>query len=213
MKLDGAECATSSGYASPTDLTAGGSWYELLTVGEKKCVSSLVASGMCKLDDVILTVESKSAASAVTFADDGAAGLVSTTDAATIASYVNGIGGGSVAVVTKPMVVSYLLGANKVLETPENEVLKITSIDQVDGGWKITVSADLCAEDVANGAVVNLNSVSNRLKVTATDDLSKGFTPVDGSKFSVVASTDDPLDAVITVTDRNARFLKAVITE
>ncbi len=61
VKIDGVECATPSGYASPTDLTAGGSWYELLTVGAKRCVSSLTASGTCKLDDLILTVEPMSA--------------------------------------------------------------------------------------------------------------------------------------------------------
>ena len=56
IKLDGTACTT--GVASPTDPdTVGGSWYELLKVGEKRCVSSLVASGTCKLDDVILSVE------------------------------------------------------------------------------------------------------------------------------------------------------------
>ena len=63
IKFDGAECSTASGYASPTDLTAGGSWYELLAVGSKPCISSLVASGMCKLDDVILSVEDLAAPS------------------------------------------------------------------------------------------------------------------------------------------------------
>ena len=56
IKLDGTACTT--GVASPTDpATAGGSWYELLQVGDKRCVSSLVASGTCKLDDVILSIE------------------------------------------------------------------------------------------------------------------------------------------------------------
>ena len=55
IKLDGTACTT--GVASPTDpTTAGGSWYELLRVGEKRCVTSLVASGACKLDDVILSI-------------------------------------------------------------------------------------------------------------------------------------------------------------
>ena len=56
IKLDGTACTT--GVASPTDpATASGSWYELLQVGDKRCVSSLVASGTCKLDDVILSIE------------------------------------------------------------------------------------------------------------------------------------------------------------
>ena len=56
IKLGGTACTT--GVASPTDPnTAGGGWYELLKVGEKRCVSALVASGACKLDDVILSVE------------------------------------------------------------------------------------------------------------------------------------------------------------
>ena len=56
IKLDGTACTT--GVASPADpTTAGGGWYELRKVGEKRCVSSLVASGTCKLDDVILSVE------------------------------------------------------------------------------------------------------------------------------------------------------------
>ena len=56
IKLDGTACTT--GVASPTDpTTAGGSWYELLQVGEKRCVTSFVATGACKLDDVILSIE------------------------------------------------------------------------------------------------------------------------------------------------------------
>lgn len=218
VKLDGAECVTASGYASPTDLTAGGSWYELLMVGSKKCVSSLVASGMCKLDDVILTVEPKPAPAVVTFADDGAAGLVTTTDAATIASYVNNIGGGTVTVVTKPMVVSYLLGANKVLETPENGVLSISSIvqdkdEQNNDCWKITVTTTLNAADQAAGATIDLNRINGALKVVATDDLGTPFAPVDSAKFSVAPAGAGSPDAVITVTDPNAKFLKATITE
>jgi len=218
VKLDGAECVTASGYVSPTDLTAGGSWYELLMVGEKKCISSLVASGMCKLDDVILTVEPKPAPAVVTFADDGAAGLVTTTDAATIASYVNGIGGGSVTVVTKPMVVSYLLSANKVLETPENGVLSISSIvqdkdEQNNDCWKITVTTTLNAADQAAGATIDLNRINGALKVVATDDLGTPFAPVDSAKFSVAPAGAGSPDAVITVTDPNAKFLKATITE
>ena len=61
VKIDGVECVTPSGYVSPTDLRANGSWYELLTPGTKRCVSSLCASGTCKLDDVIFTVEPMSA--------------------------------------------------------------------------------------------------------------------------------------------------------
>ena len=57
VKLNGAECPTASGYASPTDLATGGSWYELLAVGEKRCVTALVASGNCKLDDIMLSIE------------------------------------------------------------------------------------------------------------------------------------------------------------
>ena len=57
VKLNGTECPTASGYASPTDLTTGGSWYELLDIGEKRCVTALVASGMCKLDDIMLSIE------------------------------------------------------------------------------------------------------------------------------------------------------------
>ena len=60
VKVDGEDCATASGYVSPTDLTAGGSWYELLAVGSKRCISALRASGLCKLDDVILTIEPRS---------------------------------------------------------------------------------------------------------------------------------------------------------
>ena len=57
VKIDGKKCTTASGYVLPTDLTKGGSWHELLMVGSKRCVSSLSASGTCKIDDVILTVE------------------------------------------------------------------------------------------------------------------------------------------------------------
>ena len=218
VKIDGVDCETPSGYASPTDLTAGGSWYELLMVGPKKCVSSIIASGVCKLDDVILTVEPKSTAAVVTFADDGAAGLVSTTDAATIAAYINGIGGGSVTVVTKPMVIAYLLGANKVLETPENSILTISTIEQNKDGvgndcWKITVTTTLNAADQAAGATIDLNRINGALKVVATDDLGTPFAPVDSAKFSVAPAGAGSPDAVITVTDPNAKFLKATITE
>ena len=219
VKLDGTECSTASGYASPTDLTRGGSWYELLEVGSNRCVSSLVASGMCKLDDIILTIEPKSA-SEVTFADDGATSLLenaTAANAATIATYINGLTDSTVVkpvtVVTKPMVVSYLLRANKVLSTSETELLKITKIEQVDDDWQITVSVTLNAADTAAGAVVNLNQINGALKVSATDDLGKSFAPVDASKFTVNASTVNPLDAVVTVTDEDAKFLKATITE
>ena len=217
VRVDGVECATASGYASPTDLTAGGSWYELLTVGLKPCVSSLVASGMCKLDDVILTIEPKAGAAGVTFEDDGAANLVASTTADTIATYINGLTDATVVkpvtVVTKPMVISWLLGANTVLSTPENAILKITAIEQVEGNWQITVSTELNAADTVAGAVIDLNRINGALKVTATDDLSKPFTQVDGSKFTVVPAGLGSPDVVITVTDAEAHFLKAVITE
>lgn len=218
VKLDGTECVTASGYVSPTDLTAGGSWYELLMVGEKKCISSLVASGMCKLDDVILTIEPKPVVPEVTFADDGAADLVDSTDAATIASYVNGVGGGSVTVVTKPMVVSYLLNASKVLTTPENGILSISEIaqgkdEQDNDCWKITVTTTLNAADQAAGATIDLNRVNGALKVVATDDLGTPFAPVASSKFSVAPAGTGSPDVVITVTDPDAKFLKAKITE
>ena len=216
VKIDGAECTT--GCASPTDSTAGGSWYRLLT--ESARVSSLVASGVCKLDDVILTVEPKSVATEVTFADDGAASLLedaTAAKAATIATYINGLTDATVVkpvtVVTKPMVVSYLLGANKVLSTPETELLKITAIEQGDDDWQITVSVTLNAADVAAGAIVNLNSINGALKVTATDDLAKPFAPVDSTEFSVAPAGSGSLDAIVTVTDTDARFLKATITE
>ena len=57
VKIDGEKCTTESGYVLPTDLTKGGSWYELLAIGQNRCISSLLASGTCKIDDVILTVE------------------------------------------------------------------------------------------------------------------------------------------------------------
>ena len=217
VKLDGAECSTASGYASPTDLTTGGSWYELLLdVGSKRCVSSLVASGMCMLDDVILSVSEQPAA-VVVFADDGAESLLergTTVTAADVAEYVDGVGGGSVTTVTKPMVLSYLLNASEVLTTTsENSVLTIAGIEQVTGGWKITVSAVLSDEDIAAGATVNLNRINGVLKVVATDDLGTPFELVDSTKFTVDASTENPLDAVITVTDEDAKFLKATITK
>ena len=216
VKLDGTECTTASGYASPTDLTTGGSWYELLEVGPKRCVSSLVASGMCMLDDVILSVSEQPAA-VVVFADDGAESLLesgTTVTADDVAAYVNGVGGGSVTTVTKPMVLSYLLGANKVLTTTsENSVLKITGIEPVAGGWQITVSAILSEEDSDAGATVNLNSINGVLKVVATDDLGTPFELVDSTKFTVDPSAVNPRDAVVTVTDEDAKFLKATITK
>ena len=57
VKLDGNECSTAYGYDSPAAGTTGGSRYELLTVGEKRCISSFIASGTCKIDDVILSIE------------------------------------------------------------------------------------------------------------------------------------------------------------
>ena len=216
VKLDGTECTTASGYASPTDLTTGGSWYELLEVGSKRCVSSLVASGMCMLDDVILSVAEQPAA-VVTFADDGAESLLesgTTVTADDVAAYVNDVGGGSVTTVTKPMVLYYLLGASKVLTTTsENSVLTITGIEPVAGGWQITVSAILSEEDSDAGATVNLNSINGVLKVVATDDLGAPFELVDSTKFTVDPSAVNPRDAVVTVTDEDAKFLKATITK
>ena len=211
VKLNGVACETDSGVVSPKVPSAGGTWYELLEVGSKRCVSSLVASGMCKLDDVIMTIEAPEA-SAV-FADDGAEALAGNVSADTIAAYVNGIGGGDVSVVTKPMAVSYLLGANKVLTTDENAILKVTAIDQDEGTgyWMITVSTSLNATDEAAGAVINLNDINGTLKVVATDDLGKQFAPVDASNFEVNPSTGNPRDAVITVKDDDAKFLKATV--
>ena len=211
VKLNGVACETDSGVVSPKVPSAGGTWYELLEVGSKRCVSSLVASGMCKLDDVIMTIEAPEA-SAV-FADDGAEALAGNVSADTIAAYVNGIGGGDVSVVTKPMAVSYLLGANKVLTTDENAILKVTAIDQDEGTgyWMITVSTSLNATDEAAGAVINLNDINGTLKVVATDDLGKQFAPVDASNFEVNPSTVNPRDAVITVKDDDAKFLKAMV--
>ena len=62
----------------------------------------------------------------------------------------------------QPMVVSYLLSANKVLETPENGVLSISSIvqdkdEQNNDCWKITVTTTLNAADQAEAE--RLNSV------------------------------------------------------
>ena len=216
-KLDGVLCATSSGFASPTDLTAGGSWYELLTIGTKRCVSSLTFDGTGKLDDVILTVEP--VGTEAVFADAEAAALLgvgSEVTAATVASYVEGLAGvsGPITVVTKPMVVSYLLGADKVLSTSEKDVLKITSIEQdaEHGSWKIRVSAALNEADTAAGVTVNLNSINGLLKVIATDDLGKSFKTVDTSKFSLAPAAQGSPDVVITVTDANARFLRATVT-
>ena len=216
VKIDGAECTT--GCVSPTDSTVGGSWYRLLT--ESARVSSLVASGICKLDDVILTVEPKSAATEVTFADDGATSLLESATAAKaaiIATYINGLTDATVVkpvtVVTKPMVVSYLLGANKVLSTTENELLKITAIEQVDDDWQITVAVTLNAADTTAGASVDLNNINGTLKVVATDDLAKSFSPVDSTDFTVTPAGSGSPDVIITVTDANARFLKATITE
>ena len=56
VSLDGTPCVTADGVASPAAPTAGGDWYELLTVGQKR-LSSVTASGMCKLDDLIYTIE------------------------------------------------------------------------------------------------------------------------------------------------------------
>ena len=214
IKLDGTECATGSGYASPTDLTTGGSWYELMDVGSKRCVSSFVASGMCKLDDVAMTIEERPGV-AVMFADDGAESLLesgTTVTAADVAAYVNGVGGGAVTAITKPMVLSYVLGASKVLTTTsEDSVLTISSIKQVEDGWEITVSTSLSPEDAAAGATIDLNHINGVLKVVATDALGKKFEPVDASKFEVNPSTDNSRDAVIKVTDESAKFLKATV--
>ena len=116
------------------------------------------------------------------------------------------------------MVVSYLLGATKVLETPENGVLSISSIvqdkdEQNNDCWKITVTTTLNAADQAAGAMIDLNRINGALKVVATDDLGTPFAPVDSAKFSVAPAGAGSPDAVITVTDPNAKFLKATITE
>ena len=217
VSLDGTPCVTADGVASPASPTAGGDWYELLTVGQKR-LSSVTASGMCKLDDVLYTIEA--AAAAVTFADDGAAALLAdgtAAKAAAIAAYIEGLTDASVArpvrVVTKPMVASWLLGANKVLNTPETEVLKITAIEQVEGDWRVTVSVALNAADQTAGASADLNAMNGVLKALATDDLSQPFTPVDSAKFTVAPVAPGSPDAIITVTDTAARFLKATVTE
>ena len=213
VELDGVPCNTENGHVSPTNLATGGSWYELLIVGEKPCISSFVASGMCKLDDVILTVEAAEPAAGAVFADDGAAALAGNVSAADIAAYVDGIAGGSVTTVTKPMVVSYLLNANTVLTTEENAILKITGIDQNkdSGYWEITVSTSLNATDTDAGAVIDLNHINGAMKVVATDDLGKAFEGVDPTKFNVKSAGDGSRNVIIEVTDPNAKFLKATV--
>ena len=213
VELDGVPCNTENGHVSPTNLATGGSWYELLMVGEKPCISSFVASGMCKLDDVILTVEDAEPAAEAVFADDGAEALAGNVSAADIAAYVDGIAGGSVTTVTKPMVVSFLLNANKVLTTEENAILKITGIDQNkdSGYWEITVSTSLNATDTDAGAAIDLNHINGTLSVMATDDLVKPFKQVDSSAFSIAPLSVNSPDAVITVTDEDAKFLKATV--
>ena len=217
VSLDGVPCVTADGVASPASPTAGGDWYELLTIGRKR-LSAITASGMCKLDDVIYTIEAAEAA--VTFSDDGAAALLvdaTAAKAATIAAYIESLTDASVSrpvrVVTKPMVVSWLLGANRVLSTPETEVLKITAIEQVAGDWRMTVSVVLNAADRAAGATVDLNAIKGALKALATDDLSQPFTPVDSAKFTVAPAAPGSSDATVTVTDTDVRFLKASVTE
>ena len=210
VELNGVQCDTENGRVSPTNLATGGPWYELLMVGEKQCISSFVASGMCKLDDVILTVEDAEPAA---FADDGAEALAGNVSAAAIAAYVDGIAGGSVTTVTKPMVVSYLLNANTVLTTEENAILTITGINQNKdtGYWEITVSTSLNAADTGVGAVIDLNHINGALSVMATDDLVNPFEQVDSSKFSIAPLAPNSPDAVITVTDEDAKFLKATV--
>ena len=75
----------------------------------------------------------------------------------------------------------------------------------------ITVSTSLNATDEAAGAVINLNDINGTLKVVATDDLDKQFAPVDASNFEVNPSTVNPRDAVITVKDDDAKFLRATV--
>jgi hypothetical protein len=150
------------------------------------------------------------------FADDGAEGLLATNTTVTavdVATYVAGVTRKSAPVlVTKPMVLSYLLNANKILTTPETDVLKITEIKQVAGGWAITVAADLNADDVAAGATVDMYAITGDLEVVATADLGTDFAPVAAANFEVVDGTVDGT-AVITVTDSNAKFLKATVTK
>ena len=103
----------------------------------------------------------------------------------------------------------------KVLNTSEKDVLKITSIEQdaEHGSWKIRVSAALNEADAAAGVTVNLNRINGLLKVIATDDLGKSFKAVDASKFSLAPAAQGSPDVVITVTDSNARFLRATVTK
>ena len=150
------------------------------------------------------------------FADDGAEGLLTTNTTVTavdVATYVAGVTGAAApTLVTKPMVLSYLLNANKILTTPETDVLKITEIKQVAGGWAITVAADLNAADVAAGATVDMYAITGDLEVVATADLGTDFAPVAAANFEVVDGTVDGT-AVIMVTDSNAKFLKATVTK
>ena len=60
---------------------------------------------------------------------------------------------------------------------------------------------------------MNLNSINGVLKVVATDDLGTPFELVDSTKFTVDPSAVNPRDAVVTVTDEDAKFLKATITK
>ena len=150
------------------------------------------------------------------FADDGAEGLLATDTTVTaedVAKYVAGVTGERApALVTKPMVLSYLLNANKILTTPETDVLKITEIKQVTGGWAITVAVGLNETDVNAGATVDMYDITGDLKVVATADLGTAFAPVAAANFVV---SDGAVDgtAVITVTDSNAKFLKATVTK
>ena len=150
------------------------------------------------------------------FDDDGAEGLLATDTTVTaedVATYVAGVTGETApTLVTKPMVLSYLLNANKILTTPETDVLKITEIKQVTGGWAITVAVDLNETDVAAGATVDMYDITGDLKVVATADLGTAFAPVAVENFVV---SDGAVDgtAVITVTDSNAKFLKATVTK
>ena len=150
------------------------------------------------------------------FADDGAEDLLdenTTVTADDVATYVADVTGETApTTVTKPMVLSYLLKANKILTTPEAEVIKITSIEQVSGGWKITVAAALNATDVAAGATVDMYDITGTLAVTATADLGTAFAPVASANFTV-ADGEVAGTAVITVTDANAKFLKATVTK
>ena len=177
------------------------------------------AEGLTLTDATSGTVKTYTAAGAgggATFDTDGAEDLLddnTTVTADDVAAYVATVTGAAApTVVTKPMVLSYMLKANKILTTPETEVIKITAIEQVSGGWKITVAAALNATDVAAGATVDMYDITGTLAVSATADLGTAFAPVAAANLSV-ADGEVAGTAVITVTDANAKFMKATVTK